>query len=1526
MRRLENRKKKPLFSKLLSIVLVMSLVLPLNLPAAHAADTALVSDNFSGYPDGKFEIGVGNSWTKEGTAPTVSLAEDTVTGSTYLAMKHDATGSSYFGQRFAAQNGGLIIEFDVNMPSSKGGTLWVMDGKINATSSAALRYQLDAGVIKRHNAAAGNQINYDTTHWYRFKMVFNTPQQKYTTTITDLTTDETVVWPDAFYSSRERISSFGFFVNAGGGAFNLTNVRVTSLDLALSSLGIHSGGASLPLVPPFNPKVDNYTVEIPYSVSELSVYSAASNPDGVTLKVGDAAITSGDSLPVAIIGNETSIRVSATSKEYTEIAKAYTVKVNRLAKSPNVNYLAAEGRDGKILLGWEQPADPAYLETRIYLKNDDSLVLVDTVPKGKYISTVSGLVNGSDYSFVIKGAFAYEGEEISESEGVTISASPLKLAARQMENLDRGLVAVKEANHVYVGWRLLGTDSSSIAFNLYRNGVKVNASPITGSTNFEDAAGTTNSTYFVRAVIDGVEQRQSETATVWDMNYLNVPIKKPADGITPSGEAYSYRANDATVADLDGDGEYEIVLKWDPTNSKDNSQSGYTGNVYVDAYKMDGTQLWRIDLGKNIRAGAHYLDIMVYDLDGDGKAEVTFRTADGTIDGVGTVIGDANADYRNASGYILTGPEFHTVFEGATGKALASEAYEPERGNVGDWGDTYGNRVDRFLAAIAYLDGERPSVIMQRGYYTRMVLVAYNWRDGKLTKLWTFDSKTAGNESYAGQGNHQLSVADVDGDGRDEIITGATAIDDNGTGLWNSRLGHGDAMHLGNLNPNRLGLELFAVQEDTGVKYSSNVKDARTGRVLWGQLQTGIDTGRGLSADIDPRYEGAEAWSIDGEWNSATGSLFAATGEKISNRIPSSNFAIWWDGDLSRELLDHEWQGDPSRVGIPKIDKWDYENNQLVPLVKFEGTYSNNDTKGNPVLQADILGDWREEVVLRTEDSSALRIYATTDVTEHRIPTLMHDPVYRLGVAWQNTGYNQPPHTSFFLGTGMEPPEQPNIRTNTIQATGLSLSAASSEVTVNQQLQLLPVFTPAATTNQSVSWSVYSEDGTATTLASVNENGLLTANAVGKVKVVAGALDGTGVSATTVVTINSATTGTPGGTGGAGVTQPDKVVSSGSVTLSVNVDASGKATAAIDEVDVVKAVDTAAGSKLVLEAKPKAAATAVQVVLPVQAIKAAVSKTIEQVEIRVGLAVVTLDKELIVSKLGDASSKLELVVRLVDKAALSPGQRDKIGTHEVYDFALLVDGQPVGDFNGGLKVALDYTLGAGENPNLVVVYFLGDSDEQQILKNGSYQASTGKALFKPAHFSKYAAAPAAAGFTDIARLSWAKDRIESLAARGIVNGVGNDTFKPDQKVSRAEFLKMLMFAFDLADEAAGSGLSDVKAGSWYYASVAAAEKLGIVQGKADGSFGVNDQITRQDMAVMAYRVSELLKLKPGSGASTAAFADQAAISSYALEAVDVMQAASIIEGMGSGVFDPKGAATRAQAAVIIHKLLALSIQ
>lgn len=592
--------------------------------------------------------------------------------------------------------------------------------------------------------------------------------------------------------------------------------------------------------------------------------------------------------------------------------------------------------------------------------------------------------------------------------------SPVSAAsARQMEALNRGVVAVKVSNGVFVSWRMFGTEADSVSFNLYRGGTKVNATPITNSTNYVDPQGTTSSTYTVRAVVNGAEQAPSETASVWGQNYLNVPIQQPPGGTTPDGVAYTYTANDASVGDLDGDGTYEIVLKWDPTNSKDNSQSGYTGPVIMDAYKLNGTRMWRMNLGKNIRAGAHYTQFLVYDLDGDGKSEVVFKTADGTVDGTGRVIGNANADYRNSSGYVLSGPEYLTVFNGQTGAALTTVDYDPPRGNVSDWGDNYGNRVDRFLAGVAYLDGERPSIVMARGYYTRTVLVAYNWRNGQLTKLWKFDSNSSGNSAYAGQGNHNLSIGDVDGDGMDEIVYGAATIDHNGRGLYTTGLGHGDAQHLSDLDPDRSGLEVFGVHESTSAQYGAKIQNAANGQIYWG-IHTGKDTGRGLAADIDPRHKGAELWA------SGIG-LYNVKGQKISDSTPNStNFAIWWDGDLLRELLDHTG-------GTGKIDKWNYSGSTTDRLLTANGTASNNSTKGNPSLQADILGDWREEAIWRTADNTALRIYTTTSVTNHRIYTLMHDPVYRLSVAWQNVAYNQPPHTGFYLGEGMSTPPKPNI-------------------------------------------------------------------------------------------------------------------------------------------------------------------------------------------------------------------------------------------------------------------------------------------------------------------------------------------------------------------------------------------------------------------------------------------------------------------------------------------------------------------
>jgi hypothetical protein len=572
-----------------------------------------------------------------------------------------------------------------------------------------------------------------------------------------------------------------------------------------------------------------------------------------------------------------------------------------------------------------------------------------------------------------------------------------------MEDLNRGLISVRSGSGNFVSWRMLGTDPANVSYNLYRGGTRVASQ---AQTNFFDNGAAQGAAYTVRAVIGGAEQAASEPALqIGSGGFLDVPLQVPPGGTTPTGEAYTYSANDASVGDLDGDGQYEIVLKWDPSNSKDNSQSGYTGSVLVDAYRLNGQRLWRIDLGRNIRAGAHYTQFQVYDYDGDGRAEVAMKTADGSRSATGQVIGNASADHRNSSGYVLAGPEFLTMFDGLTGAIRSTVNYEPARGTVGDWGDTYGNRVDRFLAATAYLDGQRPSLIMSRGYYTRTVIVAWDFRNGSLTRRWTFDSNSAGSQ-YRGQGNHNLSIADVDADGRDEVIFGAMTINDNGQPLWNTQNGHGDALHVGDLVPSRAGLEVFKVDED-GSKPGSWMADARTGQVLWTTAPAG-DNGRGVSGDIWAGSPGAESWSA------ADTTLRSTSGASLGREPSSINFLVWWDADPVRELLDQT-----------RIDK--YGTGGDTRLFTASGVASNNGTKATPALSGDILGDWREEVIWRTSNSSALRIYTTTTPTTTRVFTLVHDPQYRVALAWQNTAYNQPPHPSFFLGNGMSTPPQPSI-------------------------------------------------------------------------------------------------------------------------------------------------------------------------------------------------------------------------------------------------------------------------------------------------------------------------------------------------------------------------------------------------------------------------------------------------------------------------------------------------------------------
>lgn len=594
-----------------------------------------------------------------------------------------------------------------------------------------------------------------------------------------------------------------------------------------------------------------------------------------------------------------------------------------------------------------------------------------------------------------------------------------------MENLTRGVVAVRQTDgSVFVSWRLFGTDTVDVAFNLYRatdtSSVRLNARPITDATGYIDREAGTNAAlaYFIRPLVKGKELKPSKASRVWEQGFLEIPIQPLTD----------YRPGDISVGDLDGDGEYEIVLH-QASRGQDNSFAGITGTPVLDAYKLDGTHLWRIDLGINIREGQHYTQFMVYDLDGDGRAELACKTADGTKDGKGKIIGDPTKDWRNKEtgsrklGRILEGPEYFTIFDGRTGAALKTVDYVPSRYPIDGWGgiggnggnDDYGNRCDRFLACIAYLDGVRPSVVMCRGVYGRIVMAAWDWRRGKLTQRWVFDSGISyppfsDASPFSGMGGHSLSVADVDDDGKDEIVYQAMTVDDDGKGLYSTGRRHGDSMHISDFYPDRPGLELFLItenEEDT-VRFQTpgaGVHDARTGKPLWTH-SPGEDVTQGMMADIDPRHRGAEAWG-------GPGGLRNSRGEEIGPKPRSTTWAIWWDGDLLRELF--------SGAGVTK---WNWE-------AGTEDRIFTPDGRGvglGPNLAADILGDWREEILVVAPDRQSLRLYTTTIPTQHRLYTLMHDPQYRLSIAWQNVVYNKPPHTSFHLGDGMAPPPRPNLR------------------------------------------------------------------------------------------------------------------------------------------------------------------------------------------------------------------------------------------------------------------------------------------------------------------------------------------------------------------------------------------------------------------------------------------------------------------------------------------------------------------
>ncbi|WP_299166834.1 rhamnogalacturonan lyase [uncultured Arthrobacter sp.] len=741
---------------------------------------------------------------------------------------------------------------------------------------------------------------------------------------------------------------------------------------------------------------------------------------------------------------------------------------------------------------------------------------------------------------------------IAGGGGLPAAAAPAPDAqiGIQLEYLDRGLVAAATSEGTFLSWRLLATEvtgsnetgQTGADFAVYRNGEKV--ATVTDSTNYLDPVATEGATYSVAAVVDGVELQRSAEVSPWAQGHTDIPLQKPANGVTPAGESYTYSASDMSLGDADGDGDYEYVVKWEPSNSKDVSQVGYTGNTYIDTYTMDGTLLHRIDLGVNIRSGAHYTQFMVYDFDGDGRTEMMMKTAPGTTvtqytDGVAgepeyitmpaddVAAGYSNEDdYRKSSadyyehvvdmfatwhehpevvagnwpatleeafgieqrfeyplsdadarsmadyfideyapsrstrnnlrafeGFILSGPEYLTVFDGATGNELQTVDYEPGRHDDGlMWGDYAmsriepGNRVDRFLAGVAYLDGQRPSAVFARGYYTRSTIAAYNWDGENLSKVWNVDSGWTpmtnpfndgphgrlGTDPEFGsittQGFHSLSAADVDGDGKQEIVYGSATIDDDGSLLYSSfdtmpegsatpgveaGLGHGDAMHVTDIDPNRPGQEIWTVHEGgQWAPYGSAMRDAATGEVLFGAY-SGKDTGRGMIGDVRSDVEGIEVWASMPGGSDGSG-LLDSTGGTVDSKTPGTNMSIKWAADMTTQLVNRSGNGSPT------IDDWTRGT-----LLSAEGTQTNNGTKGNPALVADAFGDWREELFVRTADSSAIRVYLSTEVTSHKLTTLMHDPQYRAEVARQNTAYNQPSYTSYYFASDMNFAEVP---------------------------------------------------------------------------------------------------------------------------------------------------------------------------------------------------------------------------------------------------------------------------------------------------------------------------------------------------------------------------------------------------------------------------------------------------------------------------------------------------------------------
>lgn len=811
-----------------------------------------------------------------------------------------------------------------------------------------------------------------------------------------------------------------------------------------------------------------------------------------TVQVTDGKLTIGNSgymtglTVTSVLAAPSNVRCTSPTEDVEELQRSVTIEWDAVA--------AVTGQDGKT-----------YDVILYNIYRSDKAEGDKGFKEFVKVATVEGTLSFEDDTVVTNVPYYYKVTAVNaggEGEMSEVCKTPVtgKLIAGGRERYtDRGLVAINLAGGkgaetlisatgpngeeltkgVYLSWRAFESDMSgknqiNTTFDVYRDGTKI-AGPVK-VTNMVDEAGTADSVYKVVGSNDSTIGVNSVDTKCWANQYLELGLFSPADETMPDGSTCSFSANDMSVGDLDGDGQLELIVKWYPSNAQDNSKSGYTGNTYLDGYDInwatgDVKLMWRINLGVNIRSGAHYTQFQVWDYDGDGRAEIAVKTGDGTTtykstDGTAAglertgYVGEASDetltisenhgkdkfDYRAGDGYVIIpeGHEYFSIFNGEDGSKAADDVpYEPFGGNATAWGDNsngYRNRIDRFLSATAYLDGETPYAVFCRGYYTRTCLTAYYMKDtdgdnvgDTIDILWKFDTKEAGSQ-YEAQGNHGLSVNDVDNDGKDEIIYGSLTVDHDGTVLYSTNLGHGDAMHVSDWVSWNPGLEIMAVHEHDDAKYHVEIHDAETGKVLMG-YEVGRDTGRGVAADIDPTAEGAEWWAIaspfmesggEPSWDSTNGAVFStwSTLDKFvtlsGSKTPASNFSIFWDGDLLSEIQDHSFNNKAyAPIGVV-ISKWNWEENKEERLLYSEEIWSSNGTKGNLGLVADILGDWREEIIARSAaDPNKVRVYSTTIQTDYVVPCLLENLAYREGVAWQNVGYNQPANLSYLLSEGL---------------------------------------------------------------------------------------------------------------------------------------------------------------------------------------------------------------------------------------------------------------------------------------------------------------------------------------------------------------------------------------------------------------------------------------------------------------------------------------------------------------------------